>query len=344
MIPDFVKIRTYIVGLIASASKESGQQRLPSERELCKVFQTSRTTLRKALKQLADEGYLQIKPNLGIFINEEYQSMVDFYSKLHKFVGIIVIGGETTFFTPFLLRVLSSVMEGLGRQGHCGRMLTVYGDPQQELDFLLQSHQLDGMIFINPTEDLLKCREIFMKNNIPLVVGMSCAYEEVGYCVYSDPYDSEYLITKYLIEQGHKDILYIESRPPDSAYYTRRKEGAKAAFAEAGFEWNEKLWHYEVAINAREKVANICKYGPEFTAASVTESFYMPITEHFVHKPDMPIIYISGNFDPESNKFQIMPDCNKMGREMANIMDRVIREPSDSITTIHKKIGFKVKK
>lgn len=50
------------------AEKRHPHQRLPSERDLCKLLNVSRTALRCAIQQLADEGTLYSKPGSGTYV------------------------------------------------------------------------------------------------------------------------------------------------------------------------------------------------------------------------------------------------------------------------------------
>ncbi|MEG0378636.1 MAG: GntR family transcriptional regulator [Eubacterium sp.] len=52
---------------------ESGRlvkdEKLPSEDKMCKFYSVSKVTLRKALSNLIDEGYLYAKPRIGYFVS-----------------------------------------------------------------------------------------------------------------------------------------------------------------------------------------------------------------------------------------------------------------------------------
>ena len=60
-------VRREIIALIASGAYGRGR-RLPAERELCRLMDVSRGTLRKALANLAELGVVSIKPNSGIYV------------------------------------------------------------------------------------------------------------------------------------------------------------------------------------------------------------------------------------------------------------------------------------
>lgn len=57
-------------------------ERLPSERELCEMYDISRTTVRQTMQELEKEGYIYKKHGKGSFISPKVynQSLVSFYS------------------------------------------------------------------------------------------------------------------------------------------------------------------------------------------------------------------------------------------------------------------------
>ena len=56
-IPLYLQLKNTIKGLIESGEIQKGEK-IPSEHELCKKYDVSRITVRNALAELEDEGYL----------------------------------------------------------------------------------------------------------------------------------------------------------------------------------------------------------------------------------------------------------------------------------------------
>nr|WP_300005542.1 GntR family transcriptional regulator [Tissierella sp.] len=56
--------------------------KLPSERELCEIYDISRFTVRQAIKELENKGYIYIVQGKGTFVSEEKfkQDLLKFYS------------------------------------------------------------------------------------------------------------------------------------------------------------------------------------------------------------------------------------------------------------------------
>jgi len=63
------KIVEQIKEMILSGKLKPGEK-LPTENELCNMFNVSRTSIREAIKILAGLGFVKIKRGLGIFVEE----------------------------------------------------------------------------------------------------------------------------------------------------------------------------------------------------------------------------------------------------------------------------------
>jgi multiple sugar transport system substrate-binding protein len=67
-IPIYHQLKTLIRGQIESGLWRPGD-RIPTEQELCQLYDISRAPVRQALKELAQEGVLIRRPGLGTFVN-----------------------------------------------------------------------------------------------------------------------------------------------------------------------------------------------------------------------------------------------------------------------------------
>ena len=66
--PQYMQIRETLAGRIANGEFASGQK-LPSERELCKTYLASRTTVRQALLYLEGEGLISRRDRSGWYVS-----------------------------------------------------------------------------------------------------------------------------------------------------------------------------------------------------------------------------------------------------------------------------------
>ena len=72
--PKYQLIYQHYVKKIESGELKDGE-RLPTEEELCLLFDASRTTVRNALKELAYRGYIVKKHSKGSFVRSGEASM-----------------------------------------------------------------------------------------------------------------------------------------------------------------------------------------------------------------------------------------------------------------------------
>jgi len=343
IVPDYVRIRTYMIGLIA-ASKGDALERIPTERELCKTFGTSRTTLRKALDQLETEGYLVRKPHFGTFINNEARSMVNFHTRRRKVVGVVLGNGELTFLPPSMMRVLSRVLEKLSAAECCGRLLPVNGNAGREFEFLLEHHQFDAFVFIEPPAALMACAGLIRAHRVPLAVSRVHDIEAADYCVFTDSFKSSFLTVKYLLGAGHRGILFLEDADMNPSVNERRKAGAMAAFAECGVPWDEKLWHCTLGFNAEKKIDDICEYGHEFTAVSSADTFYDVIREKFAARPEIPVVHVENTLaDDAGDRFRIVRPSGEIGDALGELAVEIAARPFGSVPPRHLEIAFEVR-
>ena len=65
--PIYMKVYNRLKNQILSGSYPSGNF-LPTESELEQIYQVSRTTIRKAVKMLSDEGFLSVRQGCGTMV------------------------------------------------------------------------------------------------------------------------------------------------------------------------------------------------------------------------------------------------------------------------------------
>lgn len=63
------QVKSYLKNLIEFEELKAGMK-LPNESELCEMFKTSRITVRRALKELADDGLVEVLHGKGTFVKE----------------------------------------------------------------------------------------------------------------------------------------------------------------------------------------------------------------------------------------------------------------------------------
>lgn len=80
----YEQVSNYLEIMIEKGTLQPGSK-IPSEQELCELFDTSRITVRRAIKELSDRGVLEAIHGKGTFVS----------SKIKKSVHILEFGGFT---------------------------------------------------------------------------------------------------------------------------------------------------------------------------------------------------------------------------------------------------------
>lgn len=228
--------------------------KLPSEFELCKFFNISRTTVRQAIDNLIHKGYLYRKHGSGTFIFKKLN--VENNTK----IGIIIPALEYGGILPDLLR---GIMEELKNNGINTALITYkqnIEDIEKSANSLL-SQKANGIIYIpmiysddilsdyTYNEILQKETQIikdFLEKRIKVVfIDRKLPGIETDY-VGTDNINSTYNLIKYVIESGHKKIGIIinHTKEHSPSSVLERVDGYKKAFKKYNIEIDNSLIKY----------------------------------------------------------------------------------------------------
>lgn len=209
------------------------QTRLPSEMLLAKVNMISPMTVRQAYTELVNEGLAHRQHGKGTFVA----------GKTIKNVGVICLNFYTAtgFFSP-ILRGIEKVMSREGMNAH---LLNTQGKGIGEekntlIKNLIYTHQIDGLILSGALFE--KDIAVLQEDGVPFVLVHHDYRKGEVPCVFIDDCRAAFLITAFLIRQGHKSIGLISGplSPPDSKIVrTADKliEGYKKALKENNVEY-----------------------------------------------------------------------------------------------------------
>lgn len=178
--------------------------KLPSEAELCEQFGVSRQTVRNALRQLGEDGYIFSVKGSGSFVRKHVR-------RREKRIGVI--------FSTVSGYICADILNGLENEftshGYSVQLEISHGRVESERSFLhkaLDSH-LSGVIieatkssFPSPNSDLFRQLD---DAGIPSVF-LNSYYSNVPCnAVIWDDENVSYKLTSQLIEAGHKNIACI---------------------------------------------------------------------------------------------------------------------------------------
>ncbi len=240
--------------------------KLPSENELSAKYGVSRQTVRKAIAELANAGYVFAVHGKGTFCSELTRH-------IHSSKNIAVI---TTYLSDYIFpKVIQGVDDALTEEGYSIILKNTRNSRSQEarcLEELLQK-DIEGLI-IEPSKSHIYCRHLNLyekltEYKIPYVFIQGC-YSQMMHKphVLMDDLKGGYLVTKYLIEQGHQSIAGVFKS--DDSQGQNRHRGYAKALQEAGISYNPDIviWFYteDRAVHPAENMKQLIKNGTKLDA------------------------------------------------------------------------------
>ncbi|KTD86795.1 GntR family transcriptional regulator [Paenibacillus etheri] len=209
MKPKYQVILDDIKSKILSGDYNVGEQ-IPTESALQSMYEVSRQTVRKAILELSNEGFLRSEKGSGTYVSNQYRSKTG-GSSHKKTIGVI-----TTYISDYIFpSIIRGIESRLNEDNYSLLLASTNNDVAQEkkaLEMML-SYGVDGLI-IEPTKSNLYNPNIayylsFKEQDIPIIM-INAFYEEIELpylCL--DDVQSSYLATKELIAKGHTQIGLI---------------------------------------------------------------------------------------------------------------------------------------
>ena len=226
---------------ILSGEVKAGDK-LPSENELSSIYHVSRQTVRKALSVLGNAGYVYAEHGRGTFYSERVH-----HSRNSKNIAVI-----TTYLSDYIFpRVIQGIDTVLTREGYSIILKNTRNSRSNEAKCLeeLLTKDIDGII-IEPSKSQIYCKHVNLYQkldefDIPYVFIQGCfAQMDNKPHILMDDCSGGYLITKYLIETGHKNIVGVFKS--DDIQGQNRHKGYVKALQEAGIAYDPDkiIWFY----------------------------------------------------------------------------------------------------
>lgn len=234
--PKYLTLMEELKEKIISGRIQPGEK-LPSENQFTVQYSLSRHTVRKALSLLEQEGYIEACHGKGTFCSEKMRHM-----KKSRNIAVV-----TTYISDYIFpRLIQGMDNVLSEQGYSIILKNTGNSRQKEakcLEELLQK-DIDGLI-IEPSKSQLSCRhpglyENLEKYQIPYIFiqGIYTEMKDKPHILMDDARGG-YLVTKYLLEQGHRRITGFFKA--DDIQGIQRHKGYVRALQEAGIPYDPDL-------------------------------------------------------------------------------------------------------
>lgn len=231
MKPKYQVIIEDIKSKILSGDYSIGEQ-IPTESAMQETYGVSRHTVRKAILELSNEGFLRSEKGSGTYVSNQYQSKASGASA-NKTIGVI-----TTYISDYIFpSIIRGIESRLNKDNYSLLLASTNNDVEQEkkaLEMML-SYGVDGLI-VEPTKSNLYNPNIsyylsFKEQDVPFTM-INAYYEELDvpfFCL--DDVQSSYLATNELISKGHTQIGLIAKMDDLQGKY--RMKGYIKALGEA---------------------------------------------------------------------------------------------------------------
>lgn len=201
--PKYLKLKEYIIGMIDSQNLKPGEM-IYSENELAEKFGISRHTVRQALSELVNEGWLYKEQGKGTFVDKRYCEA----QNRKKTVGVITTYLDDYIF-PSIIRGIDGVLTGKG----CNIVLGCTYNQHEKERVCLENFVNMGVsaLIAESTKSALPNPNVEMyrmlaEAGVP-VLFIHGGYRELDFpSVVEDDLKAGYMATRHLIELGHIQI------------------------------------------------------------------------------------------------------------------------------------------
>ncbi|MDR1769225.1 MAG: GntR family transcriptional regulator [Hungatella sp.] len=201
---------------------------LPSEREIRELYHVERTTVRKALQKLVDEGLAEKKPGIGTQVKgKEPVSGEELSSSQKNGKVAFFLNSNERMIQPFYSALFYSLEVNCRKAGY--QLVMSALSEQENFEAILDDEDYSCIIFASNL--LPEYFEVTRSRRMPAV--LINKYHEALPCILPDNVRGMYLVTDYLLGLGHRKIGIIKGRT-DYTSTEERMWGCLAACANRG--------------------------------------------------------------------------------------------------------------
>jgi len=216
---------------IKSGKYISGQV-LPSERELGESTGLSRTTIRRALQILVDQGILHRVQGSGTFVRKSLME-----TPAPQMLGLIVPSMNNPYYGELVYAIEREAISR-GYQLVVGQFRYSSNGEANYLLRYAENDSVKGVLVVpDPDEPPIDSYNYLAQQGKPLIFVSRLIGGIPSDSVIPDRINGAYELVKYLIGLGHQHIAYIRGVPP---VFDSQKLGYERALQDAGIPLNEE--------------------------------------------------------------------------------------------------------
>lgn len=162
-------------------------------------------------------------------------------AKASKLIGLLVPAADedSLMISPHNVAILGQIERELRKSGY-HLLLRGIAEPS-EVGEALKSWSLDGAVLLGFLDEDLDRLTSSAVGNVSLLAIDSYSTNPLTTGVRSDDHTGALLAARHLIELGHREIVFAGPSFSSVGVVHQRFEGFRAAFAEAGLTWTERV-------------------------------------------------------------------------------------------------------
>ncbi len=239
-----VQISTAVLGVGAA---------LPSERELCEIYSVSRNTVRQAMRNLQAKGLISRLPGKGSYVAFRSSGADEPRSRSNEIAFFVAREAHADSTLAGIHRGLEQVLHDPGF--HLIALINGSSEAEERNLRYLAQNALGGAIIL-PSSGYghLGLYFEFQKTGLPFVLIHRSLPGIRAHLVKMDDRKGSYLLTRHLLEQGHRRIAFILGR--ECSVMCERFEGFRDALAEFKLPYDPALKLEITAEEARGAIEN----------------------------------------------------------------------------------------
>ena len=200
-IPQYFQLQTWLIEQIEQGVFKPNDK-IPTEEEFSQLTGLARATIRQAIQNLVNMGYLIRKKRLGTFVLQDKRHI-----EKKTMVGILIPDIRTGY-SPILARGAEDEASRSNYSLILCNTDDLFVKAEYHADRLIEIG-ISGVIFVPTAADEIKNLQVISKlnrKNIPVVLADRTVPGENLDCVTTDNFNGAYILTEYLVQRGHRKI------------------------------------------------------------------------------------------------------------------------------------------
>jgi DNA-binding LacI/PurR family transcriptional regulator len=200
--------------------------KIGTEKELCKEFNVSRSTIRRALADLEKSGKIERLLGKGTFVKEKNNYNV---SSNNKTIMVIV----PVISQDFISNIITGIQKATNEKDYNINLCITNNSIEKETEYIKKAIKNDvSGIILHPTNHCYYNNEVIKLIEKKPVI-MTARYYEYIDCnfVVPDNYKGAFDAVDFLVNLGHKKIGLISDKPKIQTSVRNRIEGYKEALS-----------------------------------------------------------------------------------------------------------------